>query len=90
LDLGAGEFFDVACLKYLGWKVKGVDKKTGIDLEKPLLFRQRPFNLVYSNYVYHFIKNKPVFVQTVLDNLKPNGWMFLLIVSDKKEDNGIR
>ena len=31
LDLGAGDFFDVACLKQLGWKYEGVDIKTGQD-----------------------------------------------------------
>ncbi len=36
LDLGAGEFFDVAYLKQLRWKCEGADIKTGVDLEKNL------------------------------------------------------
>jgi hypothetical protein len=56
LDLGAGNFFDITCLKQLGWKCVGVDKNTGVDLEKLLISPKRPFDLVYSNYVLHKLK----------------------------------
>jgi len=35
LDLGAGKFFDVACLKQLGWEAYGVDKLSGTNLDEP-------------------------------------------------------
>ena len=53
LDLGAGDFFDVACLKQLRWKCEGVDIKKGVDLEKKFESKNKPFDLVYSNYVLH-------------------------------------
>ncbi|HED38112.1 MAG TPA: methyltransferase domain-containing protein [Ignavibacteria bacterium] len=77
LDLGAGDFFDVACLKQLGWKCEGVDIKTGINLEKVYLSKNNPFDLVYSNYVIHKIKNEDQFLQTISDNLKKGGWFFI-------------
>lgn len=77
LDLGAGKFFDVACLKQLGWDAHGVDKLTGTSLEKPFLSDKRPFDLVYSNYTLHKITNKEVFIQTAYDNLKAGGWLFI-------------
>ncbi len=86
LDLGAGDFFDVACLKQLGWKCDGVDLKTGINLEKYFLSPSNPFDLVYSNYVIHKIKNKKLFVKTFFDNLKKDGWFFIHTF-DKKDKN---
>lgn len=77
LDLGSGASFDVACLKSLNWKAVGVDKKTGTDLEKKFLSAKTPFDLVFSNYVLHFIKNKKVFIQSAFDNLKVGGYFFL-------------
>lgn len=77
LDLGAGDFFDVACLKQLGWTCEGVDIKTGVDLEKYFLSKKYPFDLVFSNYVIHKIKNKEQFIETIFDNLKKNGWFFM-------------
>ena len=77
LDLGAGKFFDVACLKQLGWKVFGVDIKTGTDLENPYLSSGKPFNLVYSNFVIHKLKSQAQLINTAYQNLKPGGWLFL-------------
>lgn len=64
LDLGAGKFFDVACLKQMGWIGFGVDKTSGIDLEKKYLSPKKPFNLVFSNYVIHKLKNPERLVET--------------------------
>lgn len=86
LDLGAGDFFDVACLKELGWKCEGVDKKVGVNLEKIYLSKNKPFDLVYSNYVIHKIKNKNIFIRTIYDNLKTNGWFFIHTF-DKSDSN---
>lgn len=77
LDLGAGLSFDVACLKLLGWKCEGVDKKTGTDLEKLYISKKSPFDLVFSDYVLHFIKNKESLIQSAYENLKPGGLFFL-------------
>lgn len=77
LDLGAGKFFDVACLKQLGWKCEGVDKKTKINLEKLYISDNKLFDLVFSNYVLHFLKNKQQLIDTAHKNLKKNGWLFL-------------
>lgn len=77
LDLGAGDFFDVACLKQLRWKCDGVDIKTGIDLEKIYESENKPFDMVYSNYVLHKLKNKKQLIQTIFYNLKNGGWFFI-------------
>lgn len=77
LDLGAGKFFDVACLKQLGWVCSGVDKLTGTDLEKKYLSPKKPFDLVYSNYVIQKLKNPEQLVETAYNNLKSGGWIFL-------------
>lgn len=77
LDLGAGKFFDVACLKQMGWICFGVDKTKGIDLEDKYLSPKKPFDLVFSNYVIHKLKNPRRLVETAYNNLKPGGWVFL-------------
>jgi len=77
LDLGAGDFFDVDCLKQLGWKCEGVDIKTGVDLEKIYESKNKPFDIVYSNYVLHKPKNKKQLIQTIFNNLKNGGWFFI-------------
>ena len=86
LDLGAGEFFDVGCLKQIGWKCEGVDIKTGIDLEKKYESKNKPFDLVYSNYVLHKLKNRKQLIQTIFNNLKDEGWFFIHIF-DKSDKN---
>ena len=86
LDLGAGEFFDVACLKQIGWKCEGVDIKTGIDLEKKYESKNKPFDLVYSNYVLHKLKNRKQLIQTIFNNLKDEGWFFIHTF-DKSDKN---
>jgi hypothetical protein len=88
LDLGAGKFYDVAYLEYLGWKCDGVDKESGVDLEKFYLSEKAPFDLVYSNYVLQKIKNKKIFLETAFNNLKEGGWLF--IHTFDKEDKIIR
>jgi hypothetical protein len=91
LDLGAGKFYDVVYLKYLGWKCEGVDKMTGVDLEKVYKSTKAPFDLVYSNYVFQKIKNKNVFIKTAYDNLEKGGWLFIHTFdkSDKNTQLGI-
>lgn len=77
LDLGAGDFVDVACLKQSGWKCEGVDKKTGVDLEEYFLSKNHPFDLVFSNYLIQRIKDKEQFARIIFDNLKKDGWFFI-------------
>ncbi|MCF6277061.1 MAG: class I SAM-dependent methyltransferase [Candidatus Magasanikbacteria bacterium] len=77
LDLGAGNFSDVEDLKKIGWKADGVDLKTGVDLEYLFESKDKPFDLVYSNYVIHKIKNKKEFIKTIYINLKKDGWFFV-------------
>ncbi len=78
LDLGAGNFFDVACLRQLGWDAEGVDLNTGTDLENPYHSPVAPHDLVYSNYVIHKLVSRDRLVKSAFDNLKPGGWCFLL------------
>ena len=91
LDLGAGKFFDVARMKQLGWQCEGVDINMGVDLEQPYLSKQAPFDLVFSNYVLHKLKNKKQLVETARDNLKSGGWLFLHTFdqSDKNSEAGL-
>ena len=91
LDLGAGRFYDVVYLKYLGWKCEGVDKITGVDLEKAYKSKKAPFDLVYSNYVLQKLKNKKFFIKTAYDNLGKGGWLFIHTFdkSDKNTHLGI-
>ena len=77
LDLGVGKFYDVAGMKLNGWRCEGVDKTTGVDLEKKYLSPRRPFDLVYSNYVLHKLKKPEQLLKTANLNLKPKGWLFL-------------
>jgi len=77
LDLGAGNFNDVAGLTQLGWFCEGVDIKTGIDLEKSYESKNKPFDLVYSNYLLHKLKNIEPIIQTAFENLKNGGWFFI-------------
>lgn len=77
LDLGAGNFINVLYLEQMGWKCEGVDIKNGVDLEFPYISKAGPFDLVFSNYVIHKIKNQNQFIQTAFDNLKKNGWLFI-------------
>lgn len=86
LDLGAGEFFDVACMKQLGWKCEGVDLKTGIDLEKSYVSKNKPFDLVYSNYLIHKLKNREQLIKTIFNNLKNDEWFFIHTF-DKSDKN---
>jgi len=88
LDLGEGEGYDVACLEHDGWNVWGVDKKSsGTDLNKPFLCgRGGTFDLIYSNYVLHRIKNKEVFIDSIYNNLKDNGKFFLHLIHIPEEE----
>jgi len=85
LDLGAGSFKDIETLKEKGWFGEGVDKKMGIDLNEVYLSDNKPFDLVYSNYVLHFLKNRQQLIDTASQNLEKEGWFFLLTF-DKNDD----
>ena len=87
LDLGAGNFSDIKDLKQLGWEGEGVDIKTGVDLEKLYQSKNKPFDLVYSNYLLHQLKNKKQLIQTAFDNLKNGGWFFIHTF-DQSDPNG--
>ncbi|VAW25292.1 hypothetical protein MNBD_BACTEROID04-1999 [hydrothermal vent metagenome] len=86
LDLGAGKFQDIEALKKKGWVCEGVDKNRGIDLNELYISKIKPFDLVYSNYVLHFLKNKQQLLDTVYQNLKKDGWLFLQTF-DKSDEN---
>lgn len=86
LDLGAGDFLDINDLKTSGWQGEGVDIKTGIDLEKPYQSKNKPFDLVYSNYVLQKLKNKEQLIRTAYENLKSGGWIFIHTF-DKSDTN---
>ncbi|MFH0955968.1 MAG: class I SAM-dependent methyltransferase [Candidatus Falkowbacteria bacterium] len=86
LDLGAGDFSDITYLKQFGWEGEGVDTKTGVDLEKPYQSKNQPFDLVYSNYLLHKLKNKEQLIKTAYNNLKNNGWFFIHTF-DKSDTN---
>lgn len=92
LDLGAGKFFDVACMKQLGWKCEGVDLNTDVDLEKPYLSKEAPFDLVFCNYTLQKLKNQKQLIKTVRNNLKSGGWFFLHTFdeSDKNSTAGVK
>jgi trans-aconitate methyltransferase len=77
LDLGAGNFFDVASLRQMGWKSEGVDLKTGINLEKSFKSNKGPYDLVYSNYVVQKLINREQLFKTIHDKLKDGGWFFI-------------
>jgi SAM-dependent methyltransferase len=77
LDLGAGDFSDVKALEHRGWICDGIDFNTGVDLEFPFESEHGPYDLVFSNYVMHKIRNKHHFLQTISKNLKPGGWAFI-------------
>jgi len=86
LDLGAGDFTNVNSLKDIGWVCDGVDIKNGINLENIYLSKNKPFDLVFSNYVIHKIKNKENFILTIFNNLKQDGWLFIHTF-DKSDEN---
>ncbi|MEW6408413.1 MAG: methyltransferase domain-containing protein [Patescibacteria group bacterium] len=91
LDLGAGDFSDIKDLQTRGWICEGVDKKTGVDLEQIYISTNKPFDLVYSNYVLHFLKNKQSLIDTAYENLKKDGWLFLHVFhkNDENIKNGL-
>ena len=62
---------------YLSWECDGVDIKTRVDLEKKFDSKNKPFDLVYSNYVLHKLKNKKLFINMIFNNLKFEGWFFI-------------
>jgi cyclopropane fatty-acyl-phospholipid synthase-like methyltransferase len=86
LDLGAGDFYDINFLKKNSWKSEGVDIKLNVNLEEPFISKNKPFDLVFSNYVIHKIKNKKQFIKTIFDNLKQDGYFFIHTF-DKKDEN---
>ncbi len=87
LDLGAGGFSDINYLRNMKWDCEGVDIKIGVDLEKYFLAENRPFDLVFSNYVIHKIKNREQFVKIIFDNLKKDGYFFLHTFDSEDENS---
>lgn len=85
LDLGAGNFRDVDALKEKGWTCDGVDKETRVDLNNLYLSDNRPYDLVYSHYVLHFLDNKQRLIDTAYQNLKHGGWFYLLTFDEADE-----
>lgn len=85
LDLGAGDFSDVDYLKENGWECKGVDIKSGVDLNE-IYECGRCFDLVFSNYVIHLLRNKENFFRSAYDNLKDGGYFFINALSDQDEN----
>ena len=88
LDLGAGNFRDVSFLKTHGWDCEGADLITGTDLEKPFLAKHKPFDLVYANYVLQKIENQTQFLETMFQNVKEGGWIFIHTF-DKTDPNNL-
>lgn len=72
-------------MREMGWDCFGADKLTGVDLEVPYLDPNRPFDFVYSNYVWHKLRNKEALLRTASGNLKGKGWLFLHTFGDKNE-----
>lgn len=91
LDLGAGQFLDVAGLKQLGWQAEGVDLLTNVDLENPYLSQNAFFDLVYANYILHKIQNHKQFIKNMAANLKEGGYIFIhtFDISDQFTKNGV-
>lgn len=77
LDLGAGNFSDVNFLHSLHWDAQGVDITQGIDLEKPYVSPESPYDLVYSCYLLHKLQNRNILIDTAQQNLKPGGKVFV-------------
>lgn len=77
LDLGAGKFYDVTGLRQQGWKCHGVDRRTGVNLEHVYHSPKKPFDLIFSNYVLHKLRNPNPLLQTARHNLKSEGWLFI-------------
>jgi len=75
MDFGCGKGYDVVCLRHLGWKAFGVDKKE-VDLNR-YYKKKIKFDLIYSNYVLQFINKKEIFIKSCFDNLKNDGWLFI-------------
>lgn len=86
LDLGAGDFSDVKHIREKGWFCEGVDKNMGVDLNRVYISENAPFDIIYSNYVMHFLKNKEALVETAYRNLKDGGWFFLYIFHKNDEN----
>lgn len=77
LGLGVSDPKDVQLMNELGWDCVEVSKGVDSDLKYPHASPKGPFDLVYSNYILHKIKNKKVFVKTIYDNLKKGGDFFV-------------
>ena len=75
LDLGCGAGDDINNLKHLGWDTEGVNLPE-VDLN--FFYKsKKKFDLIYSNYVLQFIKNKDEFLKTCYNNLKKGGYLFI-------------
>ena len=60
-------------------------KKLFVSADGPR--ENKPFDLVYSNYVLQKLKNKEQLIKTAHDNLKKHGWFFIHTF-DKSDPNG--
>ncbi|HOR57695.1 MAG TPA: methyltransferase domain-containing protein [bacterium] len=90
LDFGAGNMCDVKYLQAKGWFAEGVDIINGIDLNKPYISKNAPFDMVYSNYLLHNIRNIEVFIENIYNNLRSGGYVFIhtLDESDTNTNSG--
>lgn len=86
LDLGAGEMFDIAYLKHLGWEADGVDLRTGVDLNNEHISPNGPYDLVFSCFVWQKLSNNGEILKTAFNNLKNGGRVFFLTF-DKTDNN---
>jgi SAM-dependent methyltransferase len=75
LDFGCGPREDVDYLNSNGWDVVGLDLPE-TDLNNNYL-HESEVDLVYSNYVLPFIKDKQKFADNFYNNLKDDGLFFL-------------
>lgn len=87
LDFGSGEGNDVQGLEKLGWSVVGLNLPEH-NLDGEIFKNKQKVDLIYSNYVLPFIKDKQTFVLSIYKNLKNGARVFLITFS--KNDQGFK
>jgi 2-polyprenyl-3-methyl-5-hydroxy-6-metoxy-1,4-benzoquinol methylase len=81
-DFGCGDGFDVAGARNMDVDAAGLDLPE-CDMNYPQKVGQ--YDLVYSNYVFPFVKNKKMFVSNLYNNLKIGGSVFVATFSLEDE-----